>query len=82
MKRTIEIDKTYRTTAHKAIERFFAAHEELNYWKETFEYMLDNNLNHFSDEIMGDCTYNKDWSYSLWIYPEEDTTYICVIERE
>lgn len=81
MKRTIEIEKTYRTTAQKAIKRFFKAYEELYYWEETFEYMLANNLNHFSDEIMADCTKNKDWSYSLWLYPEEDTTYICVIER-
>lgn len=82
MKRVIEIEKEYRRYhGQKAIDRFFRAHEELSYWKETFEYMLENGLDHFDDTVLADGTKNADWTYALHFEDDEYVTYICVIER-
>ena len=81
MERVIEIDKEYRLNPETAIKKFFNKHTEISYWKETFEYMLENGLDHFADNILVDGTRNKDWTYSLHLYVEDNYTYICVIER-
>ena len=81
MKRTIDIDKTYKCNAKKAIEKFFAKHTELEYWKESFEYMERENVENFNDRRMSDGTYNKDWCYSLWLIEEDCCTYIAIVER-
>ena len=81
--RVIEVEKTYRAShGQKAIDKFFRLYPELDYWKETFEYMLENGLDHFDDTIMGDGTKNRDWRYSLQFDDDPDVTYLCIIERE
>lgn len=80
MKRIIEVEKEYKTTGKKAIDKFFAKHKELEYWKGTFEWMLENNVDFFSDTL--DAMGNKiDWTYALHLDAEETYTYICIIER-
>lgn len=82
MTRIVEVEKEYtRFQGQKAIEKFFETHKKLDYWKETFEWMLENNIDFFSDDVMNDGTRNKDWSYTLHLDNEETYTYICIIER-
>lgn len=81
MKRTLEIESNTSKSGKKAIRYFFRRHPELNYWKETFEYMLNNNINFYCDNTYGDGTRNNDWTYALHLDINEDNTYICIIER-
>lgn len=81
MKRTVNIDKEYRCSAEKAIAKFFKAHPELDYWRETFEWMNAENINHFIDDRFANGEKNEDWTYSLWLDKDEKYTYIAVIER-
>ena len=81
MTRTIEYDKTFRTTATKAIKRFFTEHKDIEYWEPTFEYMAENGIDHFINDTMADGTHNKEWTYSLWLDTDGKTTYIAIIER-
>lgn len=83
MKRVVNIDKVYRCSAAKAIKKFFKAHPELYYWEEGFEWMNENNVEHFIDDTFADGTKNLNWTYSLWLEKDEqfNYTYIAVIER-
>lgn len=82
MERTLEIENLYKSNAKKAINKFFKAHPELDYWKEQFEWMAETGIESFNDTMMADGTYNKDWAYSLHLDQYEgDQTYICIIER-
>lgn len=81
MKRTVDIDKEYRCNAEKAIEKFFKAHPEIVYWKETLEWMNTDNINHFIDDTWANGTKNENWTYSIWLDKDENYTYIAVIER-
>ena len=88
MTRTVEVEMTTRTNkVEKAINKFFSKHPELEYWKETFEYMAENNEDFFSDTTMADGTRNKNWAYALHLDINENvnsknlTVYMCVIER-
>lgn len=82
MKRILEIEKEYtRFKGIKAINYFFNTHPELEYWREQFEWMLENGVSSFSDNIMNDGTKNKNWSYALQFDNEENYSYICIIER-
>ena len=82
MKRTIEVEMNSRTNnVTKAIDKFFTKHPKLDYWKETFEYMAENNEDFFADTRLADGTNNKDWTYALHLDVNEDTVYMCVIER-
>ena len=82
MTRTVDVDKEYsRSHGQKAIDRFFKAHTELDYWKETFEWMLETGTDFFSDNKFADGTKNLDWNYALHFIDDESFTYICVIER-
>lgn len=81
MKRTVNVDKEYRCSAEKAIEKFFKRFPELDYWKETFEWMNADNVNHFIDDLFANGEKNNDWTYSLWLDKDENYTYIAVIER-
>lgn len=83
MKRIVDVDKSYKANAAKAIEKFFKAHPELAFdWREQFDWMAETHTEHFDDTVMADGTRNSDWSYSLWLVEDEDTTYIAVIIRE
>ena len=80
MKRTVNIDKEYRCSAEKAIEKFFKAHPELDYWREQFEWMNEANVNHDINDTAGNGE-KMEWTYSLWLDKDENYTYIAVIER-
>ena len=82
IRRIIEVEKEYRVTGQKAIDKFFKKHRELDYWKEHIQYMLENGIDFSSDNIMADGTKNKDWAYALHLDVEDYYTYICIIERE
>lgn len=82
MKRIIEAEMETRCKKiSTALDRFFKKNPTLDYWRETFEYMAENNLDFFSDSIMADGTKNKDWAYALHLDINENDFYICVIER-
>lgn len=82
MKRIVDIDMTYRgKDLNKALDKFFKKYPHLEYWKEQFEYMAENNLDFDSDKKLADGTENKDWAYALHLDIEESHIYIAVIER-
>lgn len=82
MTRTIEVEMAMRTTnVEKAISKFFQKHPEIEYWRETFEYMADNGEDFFCDNLMGDGTRNRNWAYALHLDIEDNHIYMCVIER-
>lgn len=82
MKRIIDVDMECKCKKlSTALDKFFKKHPSLNYWRETFEYMAENNLDFFSDNTMADGTKNKDWAYALHLDINENYFYICVIER-
>ena len=82
MTKTVEAWKEYRRFhGQKAIDKFFESNPDLDYWKETFEWMLAENKDFFCDNVMADGSKNKDWSYALHFDNDEDFTYICIIER-
>ena len=82
MKRTVEIEMTSKTNnVEKAINKFFSKHPEIEYWKETFEYMAENNEDFFCDNTMADGAKNNEWAYALHLDINENSVYMCVIER-
>ena len=84
MTRTIEAEMTVRTNSvQKAIEKFFGKHPELDYWKEMFEYMAENNVDHESDEWFDKANRvrNTEWTWALHLDIEDGCIYLCVIER-
>lgn len=83
MTRTVEIEREYNGNAKQAINKFFKKYPELDYWKETFEWMAETGTDFFCDNTMADGTKNNDWTYALHLDQfEDDCTYICIIERE
>lgn len=82
MKRVIEIEMNRAVSGERAIKLFFKLHPELNYWRETFECMLDDGINFFSDDKLADGTRNENWAYALHLDSDGEHTYICVIERQ
>lgn len=82
MKRVIEVEMTTKTKkVATAINKFFKKYPELDYWKEVFEYMAENNKDFECDNLFADGTDNKDWTYALHLDINEDNVYMCVIER-
>ena len=82
MKRVIEVEfETRCKSAKTAIERFFKKFPNLEYWKETFEYMSENNIDFFCDNKLADGTKNEEWTYALHFDSSEDFHYLCIIER-
>ena len=82
MKKVLEVEKEYNSNATKAINRFFKKYPELDYWKEQFEWMAENDVDFFCDNVMNDGSKNKDWCYALHLDQFDGThTYICIIER-
>lgn len=83
MKKIIDINKTYKANKLKAIDKFFAQYPQYDYWKDTFIWMAEHDVEHFVDDTYTDGTPNKDWTYSLWLDSDDDiTTYIALVERE
>lgn len=64
-----------------ALNRFFKKYPELEYWKETFEYMFENNQDFFADTKLANGERNPDWAYALHLDVYEDHFYMAVIER-
>ena len=82
MKRTIEAEMTVRTkNVETVINRFFKKFPELDYWREEFKYLAENNKDFECDNLLADGTENKDWAYALHLDVNEDIIYMCVIER-
>ena len=82
MKRVIEVEfETRCKNAKTAIDRFFKKFPSLDYWKEAFEYMAENNIDFYCDNKYADGTVNKDWIYALHFDSSEDFHYLCIIER-
>ena len=82
MKRISETEITAKTVnVERAINKFFRKHPELEHWKETFQYMAENNVDFFCDNTMSDGTKNKSWTYALHLDINENSVYICVVER-
>lgn len=81
MERIIEAEMEIKAKKDEtAINRFFKKYSEIDYWKETFEYMVENGVEHFVNDL--DNMGNKiDWSYSLWFIRSDDSVYMAVIER-
>lgn len=82
MKRTIEVEATHKCAIKKAVEKFFQENPDLIYWEDEFVYMLENNIEFESDNVLGSGAKNQNWRYELHLDQNEDTTYICIIERE
>lgn len=82
MERVKEYEKEYRTNNVKgAIKRFFEEYTDVDYWKEQFEYMLENGQDFCCDNLMANGEENKDWCYALHLDVDGKYVYICVIER-
>lgn len=82
MERIINVDMEIKCKKVKtAFDRFFKKYPTLNYWRETFEWMADNNSDFESDTVMNDGTRNKDWYWALHLDIEENYIYMAVIER-
>ena len=84
MKRILDVDMEIRCKKLKtALDRFFKKYPQLeNDWRETFEWMAENNKDFFCDDTMADGTKNNNWCYALHLDIEEDYFYIAVILRE
>ena len=82
MERVVNVDMEIKSkSVSKAFDRFFKKYPALDYWKEQFEYMAENNIDFFADLIMGDGSKNKDWSYALHLDIYTDHVYMAVVER-
>ena len=82
MKRIIDVDMECRCKKlSTALNRFFKKYPNLIEWKETFEWMAENNQDFFCDNKFGDGTENKEWRYALHLDIEENYFYMAIIER-
>ena len=88
MIKTVNVDMEIKAKKFEtALNKFFSKYPELDYWRETFEYMHETGENHFVDDLFGDGTKNQDWTYSLWLDENEGIAsgsnyyYFAVIER-
>ena len=82
MKRIVDVDMTIKCKKlSTALNRFFKKYPELNYWRESFEYMAEHNEDFESNNIYNDGSRNNDWTYALHLDIEDSCFYIAVIER-
>lgn len=84
MKRVIEAEmETRAAKLSTALDRFFKKYPSLDYWRETFEYMAENNEHFFSDFYFDTANRvkNENWAYALHLDRNDNDYYICVIER-
>ena len=82
MKRIVDVDMTIKSKKlSTALNRFFKKYPELNYWRESFEYMAEHNEDFESNNIYNDGSRNNDWTYALHLDIEDSYFYIAVIER-
>lgn len=82
MKRIVDVDmKINCKKLTTALNRFFKKYPELNYWREEFEWMAENNEDFESNNIFNDGSKNYEWTYALHLDMEDSYFYIAVIER-
>lgn len=82
MKRIVDVDMTINCKKlSTALNRFFKKYPELNYWREEFEWMAENNEDFECNNIFNDGSKNNDWTYALHLDIEDSYFYIAVIER-
>lgn len=82
MTRVIEAEFETRAVKFETVmNRFFTKNPELKYWRETFEWMNENNKNTENDVNMADGTKNHEWTWALHLDHNDDDWYVCVIER-
>ena len=81
MKIIIDVDMEIKAKKiNTALNRFFKKYPNLEYWKETLEWMYENGQDFFSDNF--DNMGNKiPWSYALHLDINENSIYIAIIER-
>lgn len=83
MKKIIDVDMVCRCKKlSTALDRFFRKYPDLNVWRETFEWMYENNKDFECDNLFSDGAKNENWRFALHLDVEEDYYYIAVIERE
>lgn len=82
MKRITDIDADYTckkfSTALRRFMKQYPGHEE---WEETFQWMYENEIDFFCDNLFADGTKNLDWSYALHLDVYEEHFYLALIER-
>lgn len=82
MKRIIDVDMECRCKKlSTALDRFFRKYPDLKGWRETFEWMADNNKDFECDNLFADGTKNENWGFALHLDIEENYFYMAVIER-
>lgn len=82
MKRIVEAElETKAKKFETALNRFFKKFPDLEYWREQFEYMFDNDQDFCCDNLMANGEKNNDWCYALHLDVNDDQYYLCVIER-
>ena len=82
MKRIVDVDMTINCKKlSTALNRFFKKYPELNYWRENFEWMAENNIDFDCNNVYSDGSRNYDWTYALHLDIEDSYFYIAVIER-
>ena len=83
MKRVTNIDaditcKKFKTALNRFMKKY-PGHEE---WAETYEWMYENGIDFFCDNLFADGTENKNWSYALHLdVYESGHYYMALIER-
>jgi len=75
------------TTACKkpetALNRFFKKYPDLeDEWRDSFEYMISEGVENFTDDRMADGSHNDQWRYSLWFEDHDGSYYIAVVLRD
>ena len=83
MKRIVDVDMSMNCKKFStALKRFFNTFpEQKEEWKETFEYMYENDVDFFCDDTMGDGTRNDEWRYALHLDHDEEHYYMALIVR-
>lgn len=82
MKRVVDIEVNYKCNAEKAIAKFSKRFPEIaEEWGELLQWMASEGVEKQSDEMLGDGTYNSEWSWCLWLEQDENYTDITVIVR-
>lgn len=83
MTRIIDVDMECRCKkVNTALNKFFKKYPNLEYWRETFEYMAENGIDHLSDVKQSDGSEDWDnWCWAINLDIEEDWIYIGIIER-
>lgn len=81
MKRTTNVDVTYRRLRGKKAIETFCNRVKKPEWIETFEWMYENGIEIFNDTVMGNGGYNEFWCYALTLEVEEDYIYMAIVER-